>query len=311
MNHVFISYSRNDTDFVTLLEEELALESHEVWLDTLSIRGGSEWEPEITKAINSAYAIIAVCSKHADESEWVKKELNIANKRNSSLQIIPVTIDETNLPIGLRRKQSIDFSTMYNGSQVDTIRNYRKSVRKLLFSLENARPLLRYLRDLKDPDDSVREIAAKKLGAIGEKQAAPELCKALGDLDLDVRYEAALALGKLGIYNTYKPLVRILHSDDDPDICAAAATALGNIGVIEAVTHLEAKLSHEDRFVRASVARALGKLKQIGSVAPLVTLLRTDGISTVRDAASIALKNIGGKEAKRALNRISQSDELN
>lgn len=169
---------------------------------------------------------------------------------------------------------------------------------------------MRYLRELKDPDDVVREHAAKKLGELGEANSVADLCVALGDLDSDVRYESAIALGKLGVYNAYKPLLRVLHDDEHPDVCAAAATALGNIGTVEAVTHLESLLAHEDRFVRASVARALGKLKQIGSVAPLVEILRIDGISAVRNAATEALQNIGGRQAERALARIAQSDGL-
>ena len=68
MEHVFISYSRKDSEFVYLLVDELRYKAHEVWLDTNDIRGGTDWAQEIEKAIDQAYAILVIVSGDSKKS---------------------------------------------------------------------------------------------------------------------------------------------------------------------------------------------------------------------------------------------------
>ncbi len=307
MEHVFISYSREDTEYVALLVEELRENSHDVWLDTSDISGGTNWAEEIEKAISSSYALIVIVSKDSKKSEWVKKEIELAKKANKKFPIIPVLIDKSTLPRILARNQTIDFTRMFEGNAVNSIRNYRIGIRKLLETLELARPMLRLLKELRSSNDEKRERAARMLGDLGDRGAAVQLIDALKDLDSDVRYEAALSLGKLKIHNAFKPLIRVLMEDEEPDVCAAAATALGELKLKEAISSLGLKLKDSDRFVRAAAVRALGSLGDVSAINELVELLRTDSISDVRDAAREALENIGGRQAERALRRIDQS----
>lgn len=312
MEHVFISYSRRDTDFVTLLVNELRDNSHDVWMDTTDIRGGTEWANEIENAIDNCYAVIVITSVNSNKSEWVGREIQMAKTRGKKrkIPIIPLKIDKENVPRQLAHRQTIDFSSMFEGSQVSAIHDYRNGIRLLIEALERARPMLRFLRDLKHTNGEIREAAARKLGNLGDFGAAVPLINSLKDLDSDVRYEAALSLGRLNVRSAYKPLVRLLLEDDNPDVTAAAATALGQLGRVDAIGPLTKKLVDPDRFVRASVVRALGNLKNVSAVNKLVELLRTDGISDVREAAREALENIGGREAGRALRRIAESDSL-
>ena len=311
MNHVFISYSRKDAEFVNLLVEELREYSHEVWFDKSDIRGGTEWGTEIKNAVDSSYAVIVVVSTDSNRSKWVSMEVELAKitKKNNKVPIIPIKIDKEKIPSSLASYHAIDFSSMFEGSDIDSIRHYRSGVQQLLKALELARPILRFLKELKHSNAEKREEAAHKLGELEDMGSAVQLINALKDLDSDVRYEAALSLGKLKVVNAYKPLVRLLK-DEVPDVCAAAATALGELGLTEAIGPIGLQLKNPDRYVRASVARALGKLGNVSSVNVLVELLRTDGISDVREAAKEALENIGGRQAERALSRIKQINLL-
>lgn len=308
MEHVFISYSRKDEEFVNLLVEELRHNHHDVWWDRTDIPGGIDWAAEIEKAVDNSYAVILVSSAHSKKSEWVGKELELAKTRKKTKQIpiIPLRVDNERISRSIDSKQAIDFRKMFDGNHVETIRHYRTSIIKLLNSLEGARPMLRFLKQLRDSNGDKREEAARLLGEIGDVGAMEGLIFALKDLDEDVRYEAALSLGKLKARSAFKPLNRLMMEDEEPDVCAAAATALGHLGIMEAIGPLEIKLKDPDMFVRASAARALGNLKNVSAVNMLVELLRTDGISDVREAAREALEKIGGRLAERALRRVNE-----
>lgn len=80
--HVFISYSRRDTDFVTRLRADLAGASIDVWLDTEDlVPGAPNWEQAIRDAINNAAAVILVASEDSRQSVYVQGELTLAKIR--------------------------------------------------------------------------------------------------------------------------------------------------------------------------------------------------------------------------------------
>lgn len=60
-------------------------------------------------------------------------------------------------------------------------------------------------------------------------------------------------------------------------------------------------LDHADRLVRESGCLALGRLRSKKSVPKLVQIWRNDYISTVREAAQIAINQIGGDDAEQAM----------
>ncbi|MBN8594344.1 MAG: toll/interleukin-1 receptor domain-containing protein [Anaerolineae bacterium] len=74
MSHVFISYSRKDSnlrdDIVAYIKEW----GHVPWYDEHGIEGGDIWPDSIDAHIEEAYAFIVVCSENAAESDYVKYE---------------------------------------------------------------------------------------------------------------------------------------------------------------------------------------------------------------------------------------------
>lgn len=80
-----------------------------------------------------------------------------------------------------------------------------------------------------DESSSVRKDAAKSLGILGDKKAAPELIKSLYDKE-NVRAAAAEALGELREISAVNDL-RILLKDQHSRVRVGAARALGAIGI--------------------------------------------------------------------------------
>ena len=309
MEHLFISYSRKDYEFAEFLEQELSEKFHIVWRDTSSILGGNEWEKEIKKALNTSYAVIVICTEASIDAKWVRFEIEFAQNLRRDIPIIPISLDNCRIPEFLSKKQIIDFSFLLQDNFVRQIRAYKGSLNKLLSALEETRPILRYLRDLKDPNENTREIAARMIGELRDPIGTVALTDALSDLDIDVRIESALALGKIKSKSSVKALIRLLDEEEDADVCSAAASALGEIGEAEASVPLIRQLTHSDRFVKASAARALGKLAEKSAIEPLIHIMRNDGISDVRQASAIALAKIGSPHALRALKRVGINPE--
>ncbi|MGG6237919.1 GUN4 domain-containing protein [Nodosilinea sp. AN01ver1] len=77
MSHIFISYSRQDQDYVTRLTK--ALESHRlpVWLDD-RIDYGTTWPRVIQDHLEQCAAFLLVMSPRSQDSHWVQCELSMA-----------------------------------------------------------------------------------------------------------------------------------------------------------------------------------------------------------------------------------------
>ncbi|MDH7485486.1 MAG: toll/interleukin-1 receptor domain-containing protein [Anaerolineae bacterium] len=71
-NHVFISYSRKDQDYVRQLEDELRRRGFEPWVDA-RIDFGDQWWRTIVRQIRSCAAFVVVMTPEAEGSEWVEK----------------------------------------------------------------------------------------------------------------------------------------------------------------------------------------------------------------------------------------------
>jgi HEAT repeat protein len=81
--HVFISYSRQEKDFVDQLRADLEQSGVTVWIDTKGIRPGAfSWEEVIREAIEHAFAVLLIASPDARKSPYVKGELAIAQMYN-------------------------------------------------------------------------------------------------------------------------------------------------------------------------------------------------------------------------------------
>jgi HEAT repeat protein len=148
---------------------------------------------------------------------------------------------------------------------------------------------------INDIEFNVRNYAAESLGRIGDAGAVEPLAKAMGDSEFLVRSTATQALGKIG-KPAVEALIEGLESKDE-SVRMYAAMALGRIKDVRAVAPLIEALKIKTRLggVEGSASTALTKIGE-PAVEPLITALK-DNDDNVRVLAIISLGNIGDKRA--------------
>ena len=107
-NSIFISYSRADHDFVKPLVLKMKKAGIKVWWDKSSIEAGERWDNSISGGLAESQTILLVLSKTSVASENVMDEISYA--MDEKKKIVPVLIEECEIPFRIRRLQFIDLS---------------------------------------------------------------------------------------------------------------------------------------------------------------------------------------------------------
>lgn len=79
LSYVFISYSREDSDYAFTLRDFLENHGFSTWIDE-KIEDGSRWWKIIEKSIENCSAFIVIMTPSSNDSEWVEKEYMLANR---------------------------------------------------------------------------------------------------------------------------------------------------------------------------------------------------------------------------------------
>jgi hypothetical protein len=104
MSDIFISYAHEDRAFVKLLAEALVARGWSVWWDPI-IPAGKIYSHVIADALANAQCVIVVWSSQSVNSTWVREEAEEGRNRGI---LIPVLMENVNLPIGFRSIQAAD-----------------------------------------------------------------------------------------------------------------------------------------------------------------------------------------------------------
>lgn len=96
MGHIFISYSRRDSEFVERLSVALERYGFPTWEDVKAIAGGDVWKAAISRAVRECDAFLIVLSPQSADSENVSKELAVATKH--ARRILPVMYQACKIP---------------------------------------------------------------------------------------------------------------------------------------------------------------------------------------------------------------------
>ncbi|MEH2194378.1 MAG: HEAT repeat domain-containing protein [Nostoc sp.] len=117
--------------------------------------------------------------------------------------------------------------------------------------------------------------------------AIPPLIDILEDEDAEeeLRWYAARTLGQFQQPEAIAPLVELLKTDEDEELKAIAATALGQMGTV-AIAALSELLKQED--TRLLAVRSLSCIPQTETITPLLSVVQ-DSQATIRTAAIEAL----------------------
>ncbi len=91
MADVFISYSRQDGEFVRGLHEFLQGAGRDVWVDWEDIPAASAWAQDIDDSIDAAESVVFVVSTHSLASEYCTAEFRHAQERGK--RIVPIACD--------------------------------------------------------------------------------------------------------------------------------------------------------------------------------------------------------------------------
>lgn len=96
MAHVFVSYSRRDSDTADQLVRNLEAAGYKVWIDREGILGGDEWRSQIVNAIDDCTAFMILLTPNSVASRNVRKELDLAENRGKP--IIPIVLRRVTVP---------------------------------------------------------------------------------------------------------------------------------------------------------------------------------------------------------------------
>lgn len=127
MPSIFLSYNSADKPFVWKLAERLTESGAAVWLDEAQLKIGDSLFDKISEAMHTVDFVAAVISSNSIHSKWVKKELSLALSeeiRRDSVVVLPIVIDDCQLPPTLADKLYADFRdpTEFNQSAVKLLR---------------------------------------------------------------------------------------------------------------------------------------------------------------------------------------------
>jgi HEAT repeat protein len=319
MNHVFISYMREDLDFAENVISRLEKEGLSTWADK-RLHAGEDWRMMIDLAIKNSFALIVVMTPEAKASEYVTYEWAFA--WGIGIKVIPLMLRKTPLHPRLEAFQYLDFTSptvrpwdklfeeVRAASQTplsNTIAiplNSPPFIRQAVAALDSAmksdrEAAIQTLAQTNDPTIStilrealrhpiadVRQGAASALGQIKDADAVPSLIEALHDSNSDVRQRAASALQQIGRYDTVSIFIRALQ-ELYSDVRQAAATALGQLGDTLAIQALVETLHDDQSFVRQAAATALGQLEDTRAVSALAEALHDSDLSTRRIVINI------------------------
>lgn len=112
----FISYSRKDKEFALKFARELKSAGYLVWLDQLDIPTGARWDDAVERALRECEIFLIILTTASISSENVKDEIGYAIDHGK--RIVPVLLEECEIPLRLRRFQYVDFREMKFGEGI-------------------------------------------------------------------------------------------------------------------------------------------------------------------------------------------------
>ena len=127
MSSVFLSHSHQDKSFARRLASDVRAAGHIVWIDEAEIKIGDSLIEKIREGIDEVDYVAALLSLASIESQWVKKELDIAMNKEieeKRVLVLPLLLDDVELPGFLKGKLYADFTSRGNyGTALEQVLN--------------------------------------------------------------------------------------------------------------------------------------------------------------------------------------------
>lgn len=129
---VFLSHSSKDKPIVISAALDLEKKGMVPWLDAFDILPGESIISKIDEGLKECDFVVLFLSKNSVSSNWVKKEWETIlwdEVGENKTKIIPVKLDDCEIPKILQTKKYIDFSSDYNyglSMLTQTIKRYKE-----------------------------------------------------------------------------------------------------------------------------------------------------------------------------------------
>jgi MFS family permease len=150
------------------------------------------------------------------------------------------------------------------------------------------------VKRMDDPDDEVREEAARALGRIGAAEAVEPLIRHLRDAHSTIRTNAARSLGHIGDPRAVQPLIECLRGGSE-DLVEACCQALGRMVARDALKPLLRLLGEQQsQRVIVAAADAMSRLGSFEAALEILPRMHTaEGLVLQRQFA-VAMGNLLG-----------------
>lgn len=112
---VFLCHGSEDKVIVREIYYDLREDGVDPWLDEKNILPGQDWDTEIRRAVRKSDAIlVCLSSKSVNKEGYVQKEIRFAldvadEKPEGTIFVIPVKLEECDVPGRLRRSQWVNY----------------------------------------------------------------------------------------------------------------------------------------------------------------------------------------------------------
>jgi hypothetical protein len=117
LRSIFLSHNCRDKSFVRRLARDLTSQGIHCWIDEAEIMIGDSLISKIQEGIMGSEYLAVILSPHSVKSTWVKKELEMAfsmEVNNRKVKILPLLVQDCEIPLFLKDKLYADFRTSYN-----------------------------------------------------------------------------------------------------------------------------------------------------------------------------------------------------
>jgi len=120
----FISYAKNDSDFVHKLSHCIDIPTVELWIDVKDIMVGDSISKKVEESIPASEYFCLVLSKNSLSSPWVELEYRTAITSYLATRkpiILPILLDKINLPTFMRDVKYANFSNDFDNGINDLL----------------------------------------------------------------------------------------------------------------------------------------------------------------------------------------------
>jgi len=114
MSSIFLSHNSKDKPFVRKLANDLRRRGFYVWVDEAEIKIGDSLIEKIREGLDKMEYVGVVLSNNSINSEWVKKEIDIAMNQEiegKRVKVLPIMLEQVDPPFFLKGKLYADFTT--------------------------------------------------------------------------------------------------------------------------------------------------------------------------------------------------------